>query len=147
MFVVEDEIVLKALDESPRFRAQYINKKVLKSEELVKLVYNQYNLNLIEDVYINKVNVESYNSQKRLKLKEQELILIKKFKIFDSMQNNLEHMLTEIFDIDLSFTSYFGNDFHETTDYDFGYQLIFTFVNQYFEEYERRSEKRHDDTT
>lgn len=141
MFVVEDEILLKALDESPRFRAQYIKKKILKSEELVKLVYNQYNLNLIEDVYINQVNVESYNSQKRLKLKEQELVLIKKFKIFDILQSNLEQMLTEIIDIDLSFTSYFENDFHKTTDYDFAYQLIFNFVNQYFEEYENRSKK------
>lgn len=141
MFVVEDEILLKALDESPRFRAEYIRKKILKSDELVKLVYSQYNLNLIEDVYINKVNVESYNSQKRLRLKEQELILIKKFKIFDSLQTHLEQVMTEIIDIDLSFTNYFKNDFHDITDHEFSYQIIFNIVNQYFEKYESRSKK------
>lgn len=144
MFVVEDEILLKALDESPRFRAEYIKKKILISDELVKLVYNQYNLNLIEDVYINKVNVESYNSQKRLRLKEQELILIKKFKIFDSLQTHLEQVMTEIIDIDLSFTNYFENDFHDVTDHQFSYQIIFNIVNRYFERYESRSEMNAD---
>lgn len=139
MFVVEDEVLLKALDESPRFRYDYIQKTILNSNDFVVLIINQYDLKLVNDIYVKKVNIEAYNSKKRAKLKEQEIILIKKLKVFDKLQKHMNELVQEVEDIDVSFTTYFENDYHQLMDHDFSYKIIFQFIDKYFAEYEARN--------
>lgn len=138
MFDVEEEIVLKVFDESPRFRRDYIEKKCLKSSEMFKIICNHYQLNLIKEVYLMHVNIESFNSQKRAKLKEQEIVLIKKLKVFERLEYHMNEVVNEVSEIDIFFTQYFKDDYHEVVDHDVSYQIIFNFVEIYFKEYEKR---------
>lgn len=138
MFDVEEETVLKIFDESPKFRKDYIERKQAKSGDLFKLVCEHYHLNLIKEVYLMKLSVDTFNSQKRHKLKEQELILIKKLKIFESLHHHMSEVIHEVEEIDGYFTNYFEENYHETVDYNISYQIIFEFVENYFKEYEKR---------
>ncbi len=139
MNIVEDNVVLKTLDESPRFRSDLIKQKIEKSNDLVTAIIDQYELKLVHDIYQQGVNIESYNSKKRAKLKKQELILIKKICIYDVLGKHMRHIIDEVVEIDLCFTEQFNDNFHQTVDHDFVYQQFFQFIDSYFEEYAIRS--------
>lgn len=139
MFDVKEEIIFKIFDESPRFRRDYIEMEMQKENEVFMLICKYYNLNIVTDVYVQNINIETFNSKKRVKLKKQELILIKKLKVFNCLKHHLLATSSEVTEIDRAFTKYFGEDYHEVVDHDLSYQIIFKVVEIYFREYDEQN--------
>lgn len=142
MFDVKETIIFKMFDESPRFRREYIETELGKDEEVFIQICKNYKLNLISDVYLKQINVESFNSKKRLKFKNQELIIIKKLKVFNCLKHHLIEASKEVTDIDVTFTKYFDDDYHEIIDHDLSYQIIFKVVERYFRQYDEQNRNR-----
>lgn len=139
MFDVQEEIIFKIFDESPRFRREYIETEIQRENEVFMLICKYYNLNIITDVYVQNINIESFNSKKRVKFKKQELILIKKLKVFNCLKQHLLEASEEVTEIDRAFTKYFGEDYHEIVDHDLSYQIIFKVVEIYFRQYDEQN--------
>ncbi|WOO88008.1 hypothetical protein RZE82_03505 [Mollicutes bacterium LVI A0039] len=142
MFRIDDEVLLKALDESPKFRKDYIETQLNKDSELVLEIVDHYKLKLIKEIYTQDISIHTYNSKKRVRLKNQEIILIKKMKVFNHLNQHMKQLVDSVVSVDVGFTDYFGDDYHFVSDRDFTYSLIFKYLERYFEEYEKRSKNK-----
>lgn len=86
------DIIIKNIERSPKFRTEYINNTINEYPELCDEICNIYQLELIMQVYFLKINVNTFNSQKRRNLKREELILIKKILIYVELEQNFIKM-------------------------------------------------------
>lgn len=87
-------IIIKNIERSPKFRSEYINNSIELYPEICDEICNVYQLELINQVYFVKVHVESFNSEKRKKLKQEELIFIKKILVYVELSKHYEQVLT-----------------------------------------------------
>ncbi len=132
---INEIVYFKTLDESPKFRADNIKNEINLNPELVLEIIEVYNLNLVQEVYLQAINIKSYNGPKRNKLKVQEIILIKKLKAYELMLAKLEEMFSEAVEYEHKFRKYF--------DYPFSFEEDRVFVESMLKNYYQDISKRY----
>ncbi len=104
-------IIIKNIERSPKFRAEYINNSIELYPEICDEICNIYQLELINQVYFSKVNVQSFNSEKRKVLKQEELILIKKIMVYVELDHCFSHVTKYASDLSNIFSSNAADSF------------------------------------
>ncbi len=124
-------IIIKNIERSPKFRAEYINNSIDLYPEICDEICNIYELELINQVYFVKVHVESFNSTKRKKLKSEELIFIKKILIYVELSTYFDQMLNYAQELSTIF------NLNANNPYDFDDDLIMAkiIIENYFERF------------
>lgn len=135
MWSIDEEVLLKVIDESPRHRAEYIRKTLTIEHDLIVEICELFSLELVVNVYIKNVNTDTYNSEKRKKLKRQEIILIKKLQVFKVLIENFENIESRVKNIDYTFTQKFGENYHVDQDWIFTNFILEKRLKTYFDEY------------
>ncbi len=124
MFEIDSKVFFQALEESPKFRRTFIRQHIKLNKQLVARITEHYCLQLIDEIYFIEINVNTYNSQKRKKLKKQEIILIKKIIIFEGVRNDFIKLEDNVKKYENAFSSYFHQNFKMEGDSQLAEEII-----------------------
>lgn len=130
---IDGTILCAAIEESPKFRRRYLEVKVEEKYDLSKKIIDIYHLNLIDDVYCKRQLLSTFNSKKRTKLKEQEVIFIKKFEILRLSLDSLDSVIEKVLDIEEMFRNNFDYEFIDGADRDLIRYIMGETIGSYFE--------------
>ncbi len=133
------EVFFSTIDTSPKYRKKIIEVEIIRDKEFIESLCENFQLNLIKEIYFTKINRNTYNSKKRDKLKEQEIILIKKLMVYKPIIDALVNLENTILDLNKLYIQYFHSNFIEDHYQDKQYiKILFKkIINDYFEEIER----------
>ncbi len=133
------EVFFSTIDTSPKYRKKIIEVEIIRDKEFIESLCENFQLNLIKEIYFTKINRNTYNSKKRDKLKEQEIILIKKLMVYKPIIDALVNLENTILDLNKLYIQYFHSNFIEDHYQDKQYIkiLLKKIINDYFEEIER----------
>lgn len=126
-----DTVFFKSIDESPKFRRDNIEASIKYRRQLVEQVIELFELNLVTEVYFQGISTKSYNGNKRNRLKEQEILLIKKIKICEIAKRSFDDVLRNAILYENEFREYFNTREEFETDRLF----VKTIIDQFYEDY------------
>lgn len=128
---ISDNVFLKTLDESPKFRFDNINASIHLRPHTVNRVIEIYDLNLVKEIYYQGISSKSYNGNKRNRLKSQEILLIKKIKISELAKKSLD----DVFKNALGYEQEFKDYFQMTEDLEENKQLVKHILDDFYNDY------------
>ncbi len=133
-------IIIKNIERSPKFRAEYINNSINLYPEICDEICNVYQLELINQVYFVKVHVESFNSEKRKKLKQEELIFIKKILVYVELTKHFDQVL----DYSKELSTIFNSNTNDPYNFDDDLIMVRIITKNYLERFAkyRKSTKK-----
>lgn len=131
-----DTVFFKTVDESPKFRHDNIEASIKYRGQTVERVIEIYDLNLITEIYFQGISIKSYNGKKRNKLKQQEILLIKKIKISEVAKKSLDDVLSNASTYEDEFRSYFNTSEDASIDSIFVKTILEEFYEQYMNKIE-----------
>lgn len=131
-----DEVFLKTIDQSPKFRSENIKASMNYRRATVDSIIELYELNLVNEVYYQGISTKTYNGSKRSKLKKQEIILIKKIKISEVAKRSFDQVLQEASAYENEFREYFKT--FESSEID--YKLVELILADVFQAYFKKIE-------
>ncbi len=133
-------IIIKNIERSPKFRTEYINNSINLYPEICDEICNVYQLELINQVYFVKVHVESFNSEKRKKLKQEELIFIKKILVYVELTKHFDQVL----DYSKELSTIFNSNTNDPYNFDDDLIMVRIITKNYLERFAkyRKSTKK-----
>lgn len=134
-----DAVFFKTVDESPKFRRDNIVANLTTKPDVVKTIISVYKLKLVDEVYLRGISSKSYNGNKRNKLKIEEIILIKKIKVYDLAQSNLTQIFKNSLEYERQFKEHFDFPLMYEEDRVFSKQILVNFYEDFINEHENKN--------
>lgn len=128
---ISDNVFFKTINESPKFRHDTIVASITIRPMIVDKVVEIYKLNLVMEVYFQDISIKSYNSNKRNKLKAQEILLIKKVKIAEIAKG----LLDEVFENAISYENQFRDHFDIIKSVEEDQIFVKSILDDFYEDY------------